>query len=184
MDSLSAFLVQHFCLPHKILSIHNALINVSVANSCCLRLMNYTYFIYMVDSAWYFIITYIFYTKTDCHYFVYQVNVRTRIFCHQPHKYILRQGNNRAMPLFAKKNTSTVTITSIYELVYFCFRSSTRATINGNSCSSGMLHDDVIKRKHFLCYWLFVREFTGAAQRSSNAELWFILLSAPEQMVE
>ena len=43
--------------------------------------------------------------------------------------------------------------------------------------SSLHFHDDVIKRKHFLCYWPFVREFTGHwwihHTKASDAELWY-----------
>ena len=51
-----------------------------------------------------------------------------------------------------------------------------------------MLHDDVIKWKHFLRYWPFVRESTGhwwiPLTKASDAELWCFLWSAPEQTVK
>ena len=50
------------------------------------------------------------------------------------------------------------------------------------------VHDDVIKWKHFPRYWPCVREFTGhrwlPLTKASDAELWCILWSAPEQTVE
>ena len=49
-------------------------------------------------------------------------------------------------------------------------------------------HDDVIKWKHFLRYWPFVREFTCHRwiphRKASDAELWCFRWSAPEQTVE
>ena len=45
-------------------------------------------------------------------------------------------------------------------------------------------HDDVIKWKHFPCYWSFVGDFTGhrwiPLTKASDAELWSFLWSAPE----
>ena len=54
-----------------------------------------------------------------------------------------------------------------------------------SSCSP-FIHDDVIKWKHFPRYWPFVR---GIHQwiphtKASDAELWCLLWSAPEQKVE
>ena len=47
-------------------------------------------------------------------------------------------------------------------------------------------HDDVIKWKHFPRYWPFVRWIHRSIPRTkaSDAELWYFLLSAPEQKVE
>ena len=48
------------------------------------------------------------------------------------------------------------------------------------------IHDDVIKWKHFLCYWPFVRGIHRWIPRTkvSDAELWYFLRSAPEQTIE
>ena len=55
---------------------------------------------------------------------------------------------------------------------------------NPSICSWSVMHDDVIKWKHFLRYWPFVRgEFTGhrwiPPTKGSDAELWCFLWSAP-----
>ena len=50
------------------------------------------------------------------------------------------------------------------------------------------LHDAAIKWKYFPCYWPFVRESPGhqwiPLTKTSGAELWWFLWSAPEQTVE
>ena len=49
-----------------------------------------------------------------------------------------------------------------------------------------MLHDNVIKWKHFPRYWLFMREIHQSPVNSTKAigaELWCFLWSAPEQTV-
>ena len=49
-------------------------------------------------------------------------------------------------------------------------------------------HDDVIKWKHFLCYWPFVRGIHRSRwiprTKASDVELWCFLWSGPEWMVE
>ena len=45
------------------------------------------------------------------------------------------------------------------------------------------IHDDVIKWKHFPYHWPFVRENHHPLIKTSDAELWSFLWSAPEQMV-
>ena len=49
-----------------------------------------------------------------------------------------------------------------------------------------LLHDDVIKWKHFPRYWLTVREIDRwiPLTMASHAELWCFLWSAPEQTIE
>ena len=46
-------------------------------------------------------------------------------------------------------------------------------------------HDDVIKWKHFVCYWPFVRGIQRSPVDSlhSDAGLWWYLWSAPEQTI-
>ena len=50
--------------------------------------------------------------------------------------------------------------------------------------SYGLHHDDVIKWKHFLRYWTFVRgnhrSSANSPHKASDAELWCFLWSAPE----
>ena len=50
------------------------------------------------------------------------------------------------------------------------------------------LHDDVIKWKHFPCYWPFVwgihRSPVNSRTKASDAELWCFLWSVPEPTVE
>ena len=49
-------------------------------------------------------------------------------------------------------------------------------------------HDGVIKWKHFLRYWPFVRGIPGhrwiPCTKASDAELWYFLWSAPEEKIE
>ena len=50
--------------------------------------------------------------------------------------------------------------------------------------TNGALHDDVIKWKHFPCYWPFVRGIHRSRwiprTKASDAELWCFIWSAPE----
>ena len=58
------------------------------------------------------------------------------------------------------------------------------STVSVNFATLPSSYDDVIKWKHFLRYWIFVREFTGhrwiPCTKASDAELWCFLWSAPE----
>ena len=72
-------------------------------------------------------------------------------------------------------------ICSIMELFY-------RANIHNNSAPLVPIHYVAIKWKHFPSYWLFWGESTGHRWipliKTSDAELWCFLWSAPEQTVE
>ena len=56
------------------------------------------------------------------------------------------------------------------------------------SLNINMLPDDLIKWKYFPSYWPFVsgihRSTMDSRQKASDAELWYLLWSAPEQTVE
>ena len=65
-------------------------------------------------------------------------------------------------------NTSKFNIYDINSKIFFTFE---------------RLHDDVIKWKHFPCYWPFVRGIhrspVNSHTKASDAELWCFLWSAP-----
>ena len=77
--------------------------------------------------------------------------------------------------------------TQLYESVAWF----TRFTLSLTTLASLALiptHDDVIKARHFLCYWPSVRGIHRSQRfpltQASDAVLWYFLWSAPEQTVE
>ena len=80
----------------------------------------------------------------------------------------------------------TLTYVSLEKLITVNFFYLCKLKAKCFACSRA--HDDIIKWKHVLRYWPFVREPIGhrwiTHTKTSDAELWCFLWSVPEQMVE
>ena len=75
----------------------------------------------------------------------------------------------------------------IYPVMHICIRNPSLSLTEvwaNNDPGKSLLHDDVIKWKHFPRYWPFVRGIhlspVNSPHKASDAELWCFLWSAPE----
>ena len=78
---------------------------------------------------------------------------------------------------------------SVREILVILMNFSTKYINSSNySLWNPVMHNDIIKWKHFPCYWPFVRGTTGhwwiPLTQASDTELWCFLWSVPEQTVE